>query len=154
MRFERFQELFERELKRIPSRFKAGVDRFFVERNACRQRGSLLGLYVLGHYHPVHGNAGPAVTLYYGSFCRVFRGMRERGVRVEIAKTLAHELLHHWEYRSGIDDLGHEDRLKLALWKKRLGYPTGSPTGRDLIEALLFIFIVLLSLAVAARAIG
>jgi hypothetical protein len=151
---ERFEELFARELRRIPARYKMEVHRFLVERRAVRHPGSLTGLYILGHYHVNLHQQGPAVTLYYGSFRRVFRGRGENFIRREIARTLAHELLHHWEFRSGIDDLGDDDRRKLAHWKKRLGNPTGERAGRDLIEALLFLFIVLLGIAVASKLAG
>ncbi len=152
--FERFESLFRRELARIPEKYKRGVNQFFLEKKACRHPGSFLGLYVLGHYHSFHSNVGPAVTLYYGSFRKVFRRINERALRLQIAKTIAHELLHHWEWQSGIDPLGEEDRRKLVRWKQKLGHPTGEPTGRDLIEALFFLFIVLIGIAAAARMIG
>lgn len=140
---ERFEELFQRALKRIPDRYKRGVTAFFTDQRALRQKGTI-GLYILGHYHADWMGTGPAITLYYGSFRRVLRGSAERVYRREIAKTLAHELLHHWERQSGIDDLGEADRLRLALWKKRLGQPTGDPTGRDFLEASLFLFVLFL----------
>lgn len=140
---DRFEELFQKALKRIPGRYKRGVTAFFTDPRALRQKGTM-GLYILGHYHSDWMGTGPAVTLYYGSFRRVLRGRSEKVYRVEIAKTLAHELLHHWERRSGIDDLGEDDRLRLARWKRRLGMPTGDPTGRDLLEATLFLFVLFL----------
>lgn len=66
-----------------------------------------------------------------------------------IARTLAHELLHHWEISSGIDSLGEEDRRKVAQWKKRLGIPAGEPVGRDYLEALLFLAFVFGSIFLA-----
>lgn len=140
---ERFEELFSRALKRIPGRYKRGVVSFFTDPRALRQKGAL-GMYILGHYHSDWMNTGPAVTLYYGSFRRVFRGSREKVIKREIARTIAHELLHHWERQSGIDDLGDDDRQKLARWRRKLGMPTGDPTGRDFLEASLFLFVVFL----------
>ncbi|MFZ2956326.1 MAG: metallopeptidase family protein [Candidatus Ozemobacteraceae bacterium] len=148
---KRFEELTERALRRIPARYKRGVTSFFVIPRPLRQSGSLTGVYILGHYHPNNGHLGSTVTLYYGSFRRVFRGRSERVIRREIAKTLAHELLHHWEFRAGRDELGDEDRLRLNNWKRRLGLPTDQTTGRDLLEALVFLFCLLLVLAFVGR---
>ncbi|MBF0498885.1 MAG: metallopeptidase family protein [Candidatus Riflebacteria bacterium] len=151
---KRFEEITDRELRRIPDRYKRGVAGFFVIPRALRQSGSLTGVYILGHYHTNNRHMGSTVTLYYGSFRRVFRGRSERKIRREISRTLAHELLHHWEHRAGRDELGDEDRRRLNAWKRRLGLPTDQTTGRDLLEALLFLFSLLLILAFMARLIG
>jgi len=152
--FEKFEALFEEELNRIPERFKRGINSFAVEKRAVRQPGANLSLYILGHYFSNFRYTGPAVVLYYGSFSKVFRGMSEKRIRKEIAKTLAHEILHHWENQSGIDDLGEEDRRKLQHWKMRYGIASGEATGRDFLEALIFLFIVFSSLTVASSILG
>ena len=80
MTLERFEELFAKALKRIPDRYKRGVNGFFTDPRSIRQKGTI-GLFVLGHYHTNWMNAGPAITLYYGSFRRVFRGHSEKDIR-------------------------------------------------------------------------
>ena len=141
-----FQALFEREIRRIPERFKRGVNNFFADPRALRHPGPNLGLYILGHYHTDKAGLGPCVTLYYGSFRKVYRRTTVKRIRREIVKTLAHELLHHWELQAGINPLGEEDARQLARWKQRLGLPTGVPTGRDLVEALLFLWLIFLGI--------
>ncbi len=148
---DRFERLAAREVRRIPPRFRRGVVAFFVEPRACRHRKGLPGLYVLGHYHRHSHLQGPTVTLYFGSFRKVFRGAAPRVIRREIARTIAHELLHHWEAESGYDALGDEDRKKLHHWAARMGYHDGEAVRHDLAEALLFLFLVFLGIAVASR---
>ncbi|NLI76891.1 MAG: hypothetical protein GX442_10675 [Candidatus Riflebacteria bacterium] len=148
---DRFERLTARAVRRIPRQFRLGVAGFYVEPRACRHRTALPGIYVLGHYHRRAYLEGPTVTLYYGSFRKVFRGAPEPVIRREIARTIAHELLHHWEIQSGYDDLGDDDRKKLQQWAQRLGYHGGEAVGHDLIEALLFLFLVFLGIAVASR---
>lgn len=145
-----FEHMVAREVDRIPLRYRRRVNGIFVLRRAYREPGSLTGMYVLGHYHPNNGHLGATVTLYYGSFRRVFRGRSLKVYRREIAKTIAHELLHHWEFQAGRDELGDEDRRNLARWRQRLGVSPASRTGRDLLEATLFFLGVLLVLAFAA----
>lgn len=145
-----FEHLVAREVDRIPIRYRRGVNGIFVLRQAMRDPGSLTGMYVLGHYHPNNGHLGATVTLYYGSFRRVFRGRPLKVIRREIAKTIAHELLHHWEFQAGRDELGEEDRRNLARWRRRLGVPGPSHTGRDLLEAVGFFLGLLLVIALLA----
>lgn len=142
-----FEQLVAREVGRIPARFRRGVNGIFVLRQAMREPGSLTGLFILGHYHPNNGHLGTTVTLYYGSFRRVFRGRSLKVYRREIAKTIAHELLHHWEFQAGRDELGDEDRRNLARWRRRLGVAPSTRTGRDFLEATFFFLGILLILS-------
>lgn len=148
--FEHFERMVTLQWRRIPRRFRAGVHVLRVERGSRRHPGSVAGLYDLGTYQTDDEHLGPAVTIYYGSFRRVFAHAHPRQLRREVAKTLAHELLHHWELSAGRDELGDEDRRQLARWRQRLGGGSATPTGRSLLEALLFVYCLLLALAVAA----
>jgi hypothetical protein len=142
MTYEEFQQILHEELLRIPYQYKRGVNGFYAEKRPHRHEKLSLGLYTLGHYMPSADPGGARIVLYYGSFRKVFRGAPAPLLRQEIAKTLAHELLHHWEHQAGVNPLGEEDARKLARWKQRLGLPTGAPTGRDLREALVFLVLV------------
>ncbi len=148
--FSVFKAIVREQLRKIPRRFRRGVHGFRVERRAKRQPGSLSGLYILGTYHTDADHLGPVVTLYYGSFRRVFPEATLRLVRREVAKTIAHELLHHWELQAGRDLLGDEDRLQLARWRRRMGLAGDTITGRSVLEALTFIYCLLLILAFVA----
>lgn len=148
--FNEFKAITRAQLRRIPRRFRAGIHVWRVERRAQRQPGSLTGLYILGTYQADLAHLGPAITLYYGSFGKVFGRSDRRNLRRQIARTLAHELLHHWEMQAGRDELGDEDRRKLALWRQRLGQAGAAVTGRSLIEAIAFLYVLLLSLALVA----
>ncbi|HNW33479.1 MAG TPA: metallopeptidase family protein [Candidatus Ozemobacteraceae bacterium] len=151
MEFDLFQRLVRHEVDLMPMRFLKGLAGVFVERKAFRESGNLSGLYVLGHYIPqYHLAGGPGVVIYYGSFRRVFRGADDRKVTREIARTVAHELLHHWEFQSGIDDLGDEDRAWLAKWRLSTGRAASSTIGRDWREALLFLALLMAAITLMA----
>ncbi|MBI3038912.1 metallopeptidase family protein [bacterium] len=151
MTFEQFELLFGRELKKIPLRFKQGVLGFHVEKRTVRYYPTVAGLYILGKYQPDNGYLGPAITLYYGSFMKVCRGLSFKEIQVEIAKTIAHELLHHWENLAGRNLLMEKDLKKLARWKRQLGFSTKDRMGRDLREVILFLYMLFLSLAFVTR---
>lgn len=151
MDYDLFQRLVRNEVDKMPPRFLRGLCGVFVERKAFRESGSLTGLYVLGHYYPhYHLAGGPAVVMYYGSFRRVFRGADDRKIIREIAKTVSHELLHHWEFQSGIDDLGDEDRAWLEKWRRSAGRPSPYTFGRDWREALLFLALLMTGIILTA----
>lgn len=151
MEYDLFQRLVMHEVDSLPERFLKGIAGIFVERKAFRESGSLTGLYVLGHYYPhYHLAGGPAIVIYYGSFRRVFRGADDRKIVREISRTVAHELLHHWEFQSGIDNLGDEDRAWLDRWRRSTGRPSPSTFGRDWREALLFLVFLMTAIILAA----
>jgi hypothetical protein len=147
--FERFERWVGREWRRLPEPFRAGVSAVIAEERV-QPAPSGIGLYIMGHYIPA-GITGPVIVLYFGSFARILRHRSPLVWRREIARTLAHELLHHWEGRAGIDALGDEDRCQLLAWKRQQGSLDPSSARRDLIEALLFLYAVLLGIAVLAR---
>ena len=149
---ELFTSWVEQEVARIPENFKRGVQNFFVDGRVMRHPSKVPGLFILGHFHTDKAHLGVSITLYFGSFRKVFRSASEERWRHEIAATLMHELLHHWEHRSGYDALGEEDRRELRDLKARQGIP--SPRlGTDLREALLFLLMVF-SLLLLAGIIG
>jgi predicted Zn-dependent protease with MMP-like domain len=152
MNFDQFDELFREELAKIPDQFREGVAQFILEEREHRHSKYMRGLYTLGHYMPRGHFGNPVVILYFGSFVRAFPHHLTADLRLEIARTITHELLHHWENRSGIDLLGEEDRQQLAIWKQKTGYRDGSSaTGKNYLEAALFIYLVFIFVAVLAR---
>lgn len=153
--FRQFDELFCEQLQLIPDHFREGVAQFILEEKELRHHQYMPGLYTLGQYMP-HGHFGrPIVVLYFGSFRRVFPNLQVPALRQEIAKTLAHELLHHWELRSGYDKLGDEDREFLLEWKIKTNYRAGRDSvGRNVLEIALYIYFIFILIAVIARWIG
>jgi hypothetical protein len=147
--FARFERWVGREWHRLPKPFRVGISAVIAEERV-QPASSGIGLYILGHYIPT-GITGPVIVLYYGSFARILRHRSPLVWRREIARTLAHELLHHWEGKAGIDDLGDEDRRQLLAWRRQQGRLDSASARRDLIEALLFLYAVLLAIAVLAR---
>lgn len=136
-----FSAWVEAEVAGIPEQFKGGVRNFFVDHRVLRHSSKVPGLFILGHFHTDKAHLGTSITLYYGSFRRVFRFSSEADWRREIAATIMHELLHHWEHRSGYDALGDEDRRNIQAWKSARGLRS-SNLGTDLWEALLFLLVV------------
>lgn len=153
--FDQFDHLFAEELMKIPEQFKEGVAQFILEQREHRYSRYMQGLYTLGHYLPRGHFGNPVVVLYFGSFIRAFPHHKIPELRLEIARTLTHELLHHWEISSGIDDLGEEDRRQLAEWKIRTNYQRGETVvGKNYIEAALFVYLVFVFVGVLARWLG
>lgn len=150
--FDQFDELFKEELAKVPDQFREGVAQFILEEREHHHSKYMRGLYTLGHYMPRGHFGNPVVVLYFGSFVRAFPNHKVADLRLEIARTITHELLHHWENRSGIDLLGDEDRQKLAEWKLQTGFDKdSSATGKNYLEAALFIYFVFVLVAVLAR---
>lgn len=65
-------------------------------------------LYILGQYH--HGGVmGRYISIYYGSFKRVYGHLPKKELRKKLMKTLKHEFTHHLESMAGEKDLEIED---------------------------------------------
>jgi hypothetical protein len=65
-------------------------------------------LYILGQYH--HGGVmGRYISIYYGSFKRVYGHLPKEELRKKLMKTLKHEFTHHLESMAGEKDLEIED---------------------------------------------
>lgn len=153
--FDQFDELFREALAEIPEHFREGVSQFIIEESIHNYSSYMRGLYVLGHYMPRGHFGNPVVILYFGSFLKAFPHYLIADFRREITKTLTHELLHHWENRSGIDNLGEEDRRQLLEWKINTGYVPGSvSTGKNYIEAAFFVYLVFIFVGLLARWMG
>jgi hypothetical protein len=155
LNFSQFDRLFAEELVKVPDRFRAGIAQFVLEEKTCPYSSCMRGLYTLGQYLPRGHFGQPVVILYFGSFVKAFPNYGILALRHEIARTITHELLHHWEHRCGIDLLGDEDRQQLKEWKARSGYRAGQAAiGKNYLEAVLFVYLVFVFVAVLARWLG
>jgi predicted Zn-dependent protease with MMP-like domain len=72
-------------------------------------------LYTLGTYH-CGGGMGSYITIYYGSFMRLFPHLSREQLKVELRNTLRHEFRHHIETLAGEDDLVDEDSENLRRY--------------------------------------
>ena len=75
-------------------------------------------LYILGEY--CTDCLGLYINLYYGSFAALAEqeGWDEQTWREELRITLAHELTHHMENRSGLHTLDDRDAEELEAWRE------------------------------------
>ena len=75
-------------------------------------------LYILGQYHrDVH--LGRFITIYYGSFCRVYGYYPKDQIKEKLKETLLHEFRHHLESLAGEKDLEIEDANKILEYINR-----------------------------------
>jgi len=79
-------------------------------------------LYTLGEYHndrPGYGGLGRYITIYYGSFVRLYGHAAPEKQRIELRKVLIHEFTHHLESLAGDISLQVKDAHELARYKEK-----------------------------------
>ena len=78
--------------------------------------GSLPGkpLYILGEYH--FDTTGRYIVIYYGSFNMVYGYLPDGEFYEKLRHTFAHELRHHMERLSGVNDLDRFDNERLGRY--------------------------------------
>lgn len=74
-------------------------------------------LFIAGEY-TWDSRLGCHITIYYGSFMRLYGHLDEQALKSRLRKTLRHEFRHHIERRSGYRDLEVEDELYIARYLK------------------------------------
>lgn len=80
-------------------------------------------LYIMGEYHRGF-NSGRYITIYYGSFMKVYGYLGESELKDRLEHTLKHEFIHHLESLAGEKGLEKEDArnlfdyIMLRDWKK------------------------------------
>jgi len=65
-------------------------------------------LYILGEYH-LGGGLGRYISIYFGSFERIYGHLSREEFKKELEYTLKHEFTHHLECLAGERDLEKED---------------------------------------------
>ncbi len=78
-------------------------------------------LFVLGEYNR-SGSMGRYITIYYGSFLRVYGHFPGDRIREKLRSTVRHEFRHHIESLAGTDDLERIDRKYIADYQTGLDY--------------------------------
>ena len=76
-------------------------------------------LYILGQYHNDPLGLGRYITIYYGSFIRVYGYCAPDRQREELKKIVYHEFTHHLESLAGDRSLEIQDAIGLANYKRR-----------------------------------
>lgn len=69
-------------------------------------------LYVLGEYH-YDSRLGRYITIYFGSFVKVYGNMPKQRYKDELLKTIKHEFTHHLESLAGDNTLVIKDNKYL-----------------------------------------
>lgn len=83
--------------------------------NERARRGQLC---ILGQYHR-GGPMGKYITIYYGSFRRVFGHLDNDQLKERLGKTLRHEFTHHLEALAGERGLEKKDEKFIQNYLKR-----------------------------------
>jgi predicted Zn-dependent protease with MMP-like domain len=66
-------------------------------------------LYILGEYHHEYRGLGRFITIYYGSFMRLYPSLNPLQLRRKLKDVLMHEFTHHIESLAGVRNLELKD---------------------------------------------
>lgn len=75
-------------------------------------------LYILGEYHK-GGNMGRYITIYYGSFMKVYWHLGKEAIKGQLMRVLKHEFTHHIESLAGERGLEIKDARYIADYLNR-----------------------------------
>ncbi|MCL2462176.1 MAG: metallopeptidase family protein [Defluviitaleaceae bacterium] len=76
-------------------------------------------LYIVGEYHHEPMGLGRYITIYYGSFIRLYGYFSQPMQREELKKVLVHEFTHHLESLAGERGLEIKDAQQMAKYRQR-----------------------------------
>ena len=77
-------------------------------------------LYIMGEYHS-GGGMGRYITIYYGSFERLYKHLEKEALKEQLAHTLKHEFTHHLESLAGERGLEIKDAQFMEDYLNRKG---------------------------------
>ena len=80
------------------------------------QSGGAESLYILGEYNNQPLGLGRFITIYYGSFIRVYGYCAPEKQKDELRKVVFHEFQHHLESLAGDRSLEIQDAIDLAKY--------------------------------------
>ena len=81
-------------------------------------------LFILGNYNR-GGSMGRYISIYYGSFIRVYGHLEREGFKEKLRSTVRHEFRHHIESLAGDDDLERIDSQYIADYRSGKAYDDG-----------------------------
>ena len=103
---EMLNEIAEDLPQQIYNRLNGGI--ILLPETKQNRKREANNLYILGQYH--HGGVmGRYISIYYGSFRRVYGHLSKEELRKKLMHTLKHEFTHHLESMAGEKDLEIED---------------------------------------------
>ena len=76
-------------------------------------------LYIMGEYHYQSLGLGRYITIYYGSFIRVYAHKSPEKQKEELRRIVFHEFLHHLESLAGERSLEIKDAHDLIKYKEK-----------------------------------
>ena len=76
-------------------------------------------LYIMGEYHSERA-FGKYITIYYGSFIRVYSHLSPEEQKAKLKQILIHEFTHHLEFMAGEKGLEVKDAQDLAKYRQGL----------------------------------
>lgn len=76
-------------------------------------------LYILGQYHFDPNGLGRYISIYYGSFVRLYGHAGIASQKEALRKVLFHELTHHLEHMAGVRDLEEVDKIQIQQYLNR-----------------------------------
>ena len=74
-------------------------------------------LYIMGEY--ARDFSGRHITIYYGSYKRVYNGISRKRLKGKLKDTLLHEFTHHLESLAGEKGLVIEDKEFLEKYRNK-----------------------------------
>lgn len=117
--YEEFVDLVDELMEEIPEKFfrelYGGVN--VKEELRIHPESISDDLVIMGEYY-TSPYLGKMISIYYGSYVRLYSHLDRDALKIRVRKTLRHEFRHHLETLGGEKDLVIEDRMRLADYKR------------------------------------
>ncbi len=136
--YEEFVDMVDELMAEIPDKFYRDLDGGVNVKEEIRIHPESLDddLIILGEYYSSR-YLGKMISIYYGSFKRLYSHLDRETLKKRVRKTLRHEFRHHLETLGGEKDLVIEDLRQLADYKRchrMREKPVDFPENRDRME--------------------
>ena len=76
-------------------------------------------LCIMGQYH-YDSVYGRYISIYYGSFSKVFGHLGREALRAKVEHTVKHEFRHHLESKAGVRNLEVIDQIHIENYERRV----------------------------------
>ncbi len=122
MTIEEMQNMLDDIAVEFPPQFFEELNGGIILLPEAKRHDSSLGgdLFILGDYRR-GGSMGRYITIYFGSFMKVYGHLPSGKIKEKLRRTVRHEFRHHMESLAGTDDLERIDKKYIADYR----------TGRD-----------------------
>ena len=118
--FEQAKEALDEIAKALPEELFSGLNGGIVLLPEEKQHPESSGnLYIMGEYHRDPMGLGRYITIYYGSFVRMYDGFSENSFAKKLRDTLHHELTHHLESLAGDKTLELDDDRRMDEYRRK-----------------------------------